>query len=531
MKKIIVFFSLFGALIFAVGCGDGSKANDEKNDSEVGVSDSDDTYTTEDADAITENDDQPDSDNKTPDENDSQSCEKENPCAAIDNSTGECSIQNGKIVCGCNENYTWNGESCIADTRSASCSGLPANAEWNTVSEITQLWNGEQWLPSTEGSYCENASESECCFKCMENYHWIDSKCLPECSPESGTPCVDLSAGLVWSEKSGSTMHWNDSFEYCTKLNEGGFDDWRMPSIKVLNTIVRNCDSASGCEGDSNGKYSVFGEISVLWSATAADSGNAQAVNFYDGSTATKNADESFYTRCVRGNLTTRTVDCELEQEHAFINEFTTIEQHWDWDEMWIPSNIAVFGEQSQEGECRFKCEEGYGWNSKICLDMQGAVECDGHPASFPCIDLATGYFWSNQSSSKMEWSSAKTYCSSVTDGGFDNWRLPTINELRSVIKNCSKTETGGACLVTDSCTKNDCYVADNCSCAQNNTPGYYSKLNFSDDYWTSTYNASAGDNSWNWYVSFNNAEVMDCKNGNAFLESSASHKVVCVRY
>ena len=46
---------------------------------------------------------------------------------------------------------------------------------------------------------------------------------------------------------------------------------------------------------------------------------------------------------------------------------------------------------------------------------------------------------WSDRSSNKMNWSRAKQYCEDLSEGGFDDWRLPNIDELRTTIKNCSK--------------------------------------------------------------------------------------------
>lgn len=36
----------------------------------------------------------------------------------------------------------------IVATQSASCIGLPTNAVWNSVSSISQTWNGTAWTPS-----------------------------------------------------------------------------------------------------------------------------------------------------------------------------------------------------------------------------------------------------------------------------------------------------------------------------------------------------------------------------------------------
>ncbi|HPA57923.1 MAG TPA: hypothetical protein PLT70_10895, partial [bacterium] len=71
----------------------------------------------------------------------------------------------------------------------------------------------------------------------------------------------------------------------------------------------------------------------------------------------------------------------------------------------------------------------------------------------------------------RMDISEASKYCRNM--GG----RLPTISELRTLIKNCSDTETGGACNVTQDCLSlKDCRneACDGCSSASD---GRYSKL------------------------------------------------------
>lgn len=51
--------------------------------------------------------------------------------------------------------------------------------------------------------------------------------------------------------------------------------------------------------------------------------------------------------------------------------------------------------------------------------------------------DSATGLEWQDDNDTKTikrDWESAKSYCENLTLGGFNNWRLPDSEELRTLI-------------------------------------------------------------------------------------------------
>lgn len=97
------------------------------------------------------------------------------------------------------------------------------------------------------------------------------------------------------------------------------------------------------------------------------------------------------------------------------------------------------------------ECNANYDWNTS-------SKKCEAKIAECSPIN---GLMWSSKYDEK-DFYDAKDYCESVVTCGENGWRMPTISELRTLIKNCAKTETGGSCKVTDNCVSSQC-DSDNC--------------------------------------------------------------------
>ncbi len=75
--------------------------------------------------------------------------------------------------------------------------------------------------------------------------------------------------------------------------------------------------------------------------------------------------------------------------------------------------------------------------------------------------------------SETLDWYDAVAYCEDLDLDGSTDWRLPSIGELRSLIRGCSHAVIGGPCGVDDSCLSSECYDNDVCRlCMLNQGPG-----------------------------------------------------------
>ena len=92
-----------------------------------------------------------------------------------------------------------------------------------------------------------------------------------------------------WSSRSSNTMNWQSAINYCQNLTEGGFDDWRLPNIDELKTLIGSVQSKLGDKGS-------------FWSSsTRSDSSyDAWRVDFGDGGVYGGSKYVNNYVRCVR---------------------------------------------------------------------------------------------------------------------------------------------------------------------------------------------------------------------------------------
>ena len=110
----------------------------------------------------------------------------------------------------------------------------------------------------------------------------------------------DVRRDLTWSRANvgSERLNWKDADAACRSLNLAGHQDWRLPTIQELLSIVDYERKEPAID------TALFDcEPSWYWTSTpaaASPAAHAWIVNFYDGNSDWLNRDYGYYVRAVR---------------------------------------------------------------------------------------------------------------------------------------------------------------------------------------------------------------------------------------
>jgi hypothetical protein len=202
---------------------------------------------------------------------------------------------------------------------------------------------------------------------------------------------TDLNTGLMW-EKTPPAEHytWDEAAEYASELELAGHDDWRMPTMKELYSLVDfrgtmrtmtpyiNTDYFDFKVPDTSRGHRIMD--AQYWSSnkyvgtTMRGDRSAFGFNFADGRIKAyptgqgRGPTKRSFVRCVRGR-------------------------------------------------------QGYGKNEFVD-NGDGTI-----------TDAATGLMWTkSDSGAKRNWEQAFSYAEKLEYAGYDDWRLPNAKELQSIV-------------------------------------------------------------------------------------------------
>ena len=323
----------------------------------------------------------------------------------------------------CRENYIWNGSTCEPKTQIVSCGTLPANAAWNTVSQIKQTWNGTEYEPAVNLIYSDTSSETECRYTCKTNYEWKNNQCTAK---KQTVACTGLPANAVWNkatvEQTWNGTSWSPETNgthttgnatdkcYFKCIDENILFDW------VENKCTGHTNTNVACDSNSLPANASWWNSTINqtwngteWLPTTTGSHSTDSVqnqcrfhcnNHYSWNGATCEAE-------------TRIRSCEdLPNTTAYeYNVASSITQHWDESVSgFVPSLTPTYSTEATTAECRFKCKENYepytAGNQTTCVAATRVRECAGLPANALWRTSASGT--ASSFSITQEWSGSE---------------------------------------------------------------------------------------------------------------------------
>jgi len=79
-------------------------------------------------------------------------------------------------------------------------------------------------------------------------------------------------------------------------------------------------------------------------------------------------------------------------------------------------------------------------------------TDASGCSGSF---DATTNLCWQDptyfgSTNNGINWADAVVYCNALEQDGANGWYMPNVDEVRTIIKGCASTETGGSCTIVD---------------------------------------------------------------------------------
>ncbi len=193
--------------------------------------------------------------------------------------------------------------------------------------------------------------------------------------------CVAGLSGNVCQNGEAQATTWQDAVDYCDGLDWGGYQDWYLPSLNALASIV-DWGIEEGAPTINEAAFPTTPQT-YGWTSTSYhdDSAEAWRVNFFGGGVRNDPKSHTRHVRCSRGGA---------EPFMAFAR------------------SAPVAGQPVVR-------DSGTDLMWQGCSAGQDGDGCEG--------DIST-----------MTWMDALAYCEALDWGGHADWRLPDVNEARSIV-------------------------------------------------------------------------------------------------
>jgi len=276
---------------------------------------------------------------------------------------------------------------------------------------------------------------------------------------------TDTSSSLIWQQATApNTYNWDQAISYCRSLSFAGYTDWRLPTLDELKTLLDYTQAPPKI----NHMYFPDTVSSFYWSSTtdASSTYSAWGVDFLNGNVYIYYMNLSYYVRAVRGgpsgslgNLVISPLSQMVTKDtgSTTFSVYNTGTGTMPWSAAvtsggtWLTITSGTSGTDTGTINCSFTANTGTSTSARTATIRVTATGAIGSPVDVTVtqapailryidngdgtvIDIETKLIWQQGPAGKMHWNGAMSYCSGLLLAGYKDWRLPTLDELKTLV-------------------------------------------------------------------------------------------------
>lgn len=233
----------------------------------------------------------------------------------------------------------------------------------------------------------------------------------PDYTDNGDGTITDNVTGLMWQQDPGEKMTWEEAVESLNDFELAGYDDWRLPTIKELYSLIQ-FNGVTGMSADASTPYLDTDYFEFQY-------GDETGERFIDSQYATT----TIYEGTTMGN------------------------------------NVTMFGVNFADGRIK-----GYPIGKKEFYVMYVRGNTNYGMNDFvdngdgTITDLSTGLMWLKYDSGhfeagqdedgKMDWEEALEWSEDLDYAGYDDWKLPDAKELQSIVDYTRSLDTTNSAAI-----------------------------------------------------------------------------------
>ncbi len=223
----------------------------------------------------------------------------------------------------------------------------------------------------------------------------------------------DLSTGLMWQQDPQSDkLTWEQAMSGAADFALGGYDDWRLPTIKELYSLI----DFGGTDPDP----------------TATDT--SALIPFIDT--------DYFVFEYGDTNAGERIIDAQYASSTKYVS---TADGELAFGVNFADGRIKGYGLTDPRG----------GEKTFVVMYVRGNTEYGQNNfidnGDGTITDLSTGLMWMSADSGQgMDWEDALAWSENLETAGYGDWRLPDAKELQSIVDYSRSPETTGSAAIDE---------------------------------------------------------------------------------